>query len=264
MIVHQTLAHLHSLKLGGMAAAFEEQLSLPTGNQTRRSKTGSPCSSSAKPPIAAPSASRRCCAKHKLKYATRHLEDIDQRASRGLDRPAPHQPRPRRMARARPGRPDHRAHRRRQDLARLRARATRLPPRQDNVLHPCAQAPRGTARRPWRWHPQVPARRTRQARPAGAGRLGLARDGCNTAREDLLDVVDDRSDRRATVITGQLPVEHWHAWIAEPTVADAILDRLLHHAHRITLKGESLRRRTPFDPEDSFIVTPHRDLLSYT
>ncbi|MCZ8131730.1 MAG: ATP-binding protein [Steroidobacteraceae bacterium] len=44
------------------------------------------------------------------------------------------------------------------------------------------------------------------------------------------------------MITAQLPVEHWHGWIGEETIADAILDRLLHQAHRITLKGESLRR----------------------
>ena len=61
-------------------------------------------------------------------------------------------------------------------------------------------------------------------------------------REDLLELIDDRADRRATVITAQLPVEHWHGWIGEATIADAILDRLLHHAHRLTLKGESLRR----------------------
>ena len=56
--------------------------------------------------------------------------------------------------------------------------------------------------------------------------------------------VDDRAERHATLITAQLPVEHWHGWIGEATIADAILDRLLHHAHRLTLKGESLRRTT--------------------
>jgi len=55
-------------------------------------------------------------------------------------------------------------------------------------------------------------------------------------------VIDDRSERCATIVTAQLPIEHWHAWIGEATIADTILDRLVHHAHRITLKGESLRR----------------------
>jgi DNA replication protein DnaC len=61
-------------------------------------------------------------------------------------------------------------------------------------------------------------------------------------RADLLELVDDRTARRATIITSQLPIEHWHAWIGDATVADAMLDRLLANCHRITLKGESLRQ----------------------
>ena len=61
-------------------------------------------------------------------------------------------------------------------------------------------------------------------------------------RHDLLEVIDDRTTR-STIITSQLPIEHWHAWLNDPTVADAILDRLVHRAHRIALKGESLRRK---------------------
>lgn len=63
------------------------------------------------------------------------------------------------------------------------------------------------------------------------------------ARRDLLELIDDRHGRRATLITSQLPVEHWHDLIGDPTLADAILDRLVHNAYRITLKGESLRKR---------------------
>jgi DNA replication protein DnaC len=63
------------------------------------------------------------------------------------------------------------------------------------------------------------------------------------ARADLLEIIDDRAGTRsrATILTTQLPVEHWHAWIGDPTIADAVLDRLLSQAHRIHLKGESLR-----------------------
>ena len=61
-------------------------------------------------------------------------------------------------------------------------------------------------------------------------------------RRDLLDILDDRHDRRSTVVTSQLPVDLWHKMIGEPTHADAILDRLVHNAYRITLKGESMRR----------------------
>ena len=63
-------------------------------------------------------------------------------------------------------------------------------------------------------------------------------------RRDLLEVIDDRHGRAATVVTSQLPVPSWHEWIANPTLGDAILDRLVHNAHRIELKGESMRRRT--------------------
>ncbi|MFQ6003955.1 MAG: IS21-like element helper ATPase IstB [Woeseia sp.] len=61
-------------------------------------------------------------------------------------------------------------------------------------------------------------------------------------RRDLLEVLDDRHDRRSTLVTSQLPVEHWHKIIGDPTLADAILDRLVHNAYRINLKGESMRK----------------------
>ena len=58
-----------------------------------------------------------------------------------------------------------------------------------------------------------------------------------------MEVIDDRAGTRATIVTSQLPVEHWHSWIGDATVADAILDRLLSRSHRLVLKGESLRPR---------------------
>ena len=59
---------------------------------------------------------------------------------------------------------------------------------------------------------------------------------------DLLEILDDRVGGRSTLITSQLPTTAWHAWLAEPTIADAIMDRLMHGSHTIALKGESLRR----------------------
>lgn len=61
-------------------------------------------------------------------------------------------------------------------------------------------------------------------------------------RRDLLEVIEDRHGMGSTVITSQLPVEHWHEVIGDPTIADALLDRLVHNAHRVTLKGESMRK----------------------
>jgi DNA replication protein DnaC len=60
-------------------------------------------------------------------------------------------------------------------------------------------------------------------------------------RADLMEVIDDRAGTRATIIASQLPVEHWHAWIGDASIADAILDRLLSRSHRLALKGKSLR-----------------------
>ena len=62
------------------------------------------------------------------------------------------------------------------------------------------------------------------------------------ARHDLLEILEERYGRRSTIVTSQLPVDRWHEIIAEPTYADAILDRLIHNAHRIDLAGESMRR----------------------
>ncbi len=62
-------------------------------------------------------------------------------------------------------------------------------------------------------------------------------------RTDLLEVLDDRVGTRSTLITSQLPLEHWHEYIGDPTLADAILDRLIHSAHKIHLEGESMRKR---------------------
>lgn len=62
-------------------------------------------------------------------------------------------------------------------------------------------------------------------------------------RRDMLELLDDRYGNRSTLVTSQMPVDKWHALIGDPTLGDAILDRLVHNAYRIELKGESMRRR---------------------
>jgi DNA replication protein DnaC len=62
------------------------------------------------------------------------------------------------------------------------------------------------------------------------------------ARHDLLEIIEERYGRRSTIITSQIPVDKWHDLIGDPTYADAILDRIVHNAHRINLTGHSLRR----------------------
>ena len=72
--------------------------------------------------------------------------------------------------------------------------------------------------------------------------FGLAPLSDETVR-DLLEILDDRYDKKSTLITSQLPIDQWHAYLGDRTVADAILDRLVHNSYRIQLKGESMRKR---------------------
>jgi len=76
--------------------------------------------------------------------------------------------------------------------------------------------------------------------------LGLAPLGA-TERRDLLEVIEDRHGSGSTLVTSQLPIENWHDHIGDPTIADAILDRLIHNAHRIQLKGDSMRKKQRLD-----------------
>lgn len=73
-------------------------------------------------------------------------------------------------------------------------------------------------------------------------------------RRDLIEILEDRHGHRSTIVTSQLPVDTWHDYIGDPTLADAILDRLVHNAHRLTLTGESMRKKnaalTPDSPSE--------------
>jgi DNA replication protein DnaC len=71
----------------------------------------------------------------------------------------------------------------------------------------------------------------------------------DSERRDFLEVCDDRYQRRCLILTSQMPVSHWHEQIGDPTLADSILDRILHNAYRIELKGESLRKNLGRQPE---------------
>jgi len=72
--------------------------------------------------------------------------------------------------------------------------------------------------------------------------FGLAPLG-EEVKRDLLEILDDRYDRRSTLITSQLPVDQWHTYLADPTLADAILDRLVHNSYRLALTGASMRKQ---------------------
>ena len=67
-------------------------------------------------------------------------------------------------------------------------------------------------------------------------------------RRDFLEICDSRYQARSVLLTSQVPVASWHAQIGDPTIADSILDRLVHNAHRVELQGESMRRKRPAKP----------------
>jgi len=73
--------------------------------------------------------------------------------------------------------------------------------------------------------------------------LGLGSGLKEAQRQDLLEVLDDRYHCSSTVVTSQMPIKQWHEWIGDPTIADAILDRLVHNSHRIELTGPSMRKK---------------------
>ena len=62
-------------------------------------------------------------------------------------------------------------------------------------------------------------------------------------RRDILELLEDQHGRGATMVAPQFPVDYWHQVLGEPTLADTILDRLLHNAYKITLRGDSMRKR---------------------
>jgi DNA replication protein DnaC len=66
---------------------------------------------------------------------------------------------------------------------------------------------------------------------------------CRDQRHDLLEILEDRHGLKSTLVTSQLPIDHWHEQIGDPTLADAILDRLVHSAHKIKLDGDSMRKQ---------------------
>jgi len=70
-----------------------------------------------------------------------------------------------------------------------------------------------------------------------------------TQRHDLLEVMEDRYGRCSTVVTSQLPVPKWHDWLGDPTLADAVLDRLVHNAYKLELRGSSRRKEKPHTTE---------------
>jgi DNA replication protein DnaC len=246
MLSHPTLDRLYALQLRGMARAFEEQMQMPDlGELSFAERLGLLVDREA-----ADRESRRLT--RRLKEAKLRLEaaveDLDFRIPRGLDKRLV-------LSLASCGWIDQRlnvlitgptgvgksylacalAHK------ACRDGYTVLYHRLSRLLGELALA-RGDGR-----YPQLLAR-------LGKARLLVLDDWgleplTDTHRRDLLEILEDRYDRRSTLVTSQLAVKHWHDALGDPTLADAILDRLVHNAHRIELDGESIRKRRAVQPK---------------
>lgn len=243
MMTNQTLNQLKALRLDGMARAFEEQISLPASHElpfedrlallldreitwrdNRRLE--------------------RLLRAAKLKQPQACIEDVDYRASRGIDK---------RLILALAG-----GDWIRQSQNLLITGATGI----GKSWLACALANQACRQGFSALYVRIPRLLDSLSIAHGDGSFGrqlaqLARIDVlilddwgltpleQLARHDLLEVVDDRVGTRSTIITSQLPVDHWHAWLNDPTLADAILDRLVHQSHRIMLKGDSMRKNRP-------------------
>lgn len=253
MLIQHTLTQLKSLKLDGMARALEEQQTLPTSQELAfEDRLGLLVERE----IVWRDNRRleRLLRQAKLKQAQACMEDIDYRVSRGLDK---------RLMVTLAG----------CDWIR-RSQNVLLtgPTGAGKTWLACALGNQACRQGFSVMHVRVP-RLLEQLRIAhGDGSFGKALAQLakidvlllddwgltpllSSERHDLLEVVDDRVNARSTVITSQLPVEHWHAWLNDPALADAILDRLVHASHRIALKGESLRKKHAENTSTEPIVT---------
>lgn len=239
MLNEQTFEKLFALKLSGMAEAFKEQLQRPEMNDLSFEERFAMLAD-AEYLFRENKRMRRLLRNAKLKLSA-SLEDIDYHAPRGLDKSVI---------------------RSLSNCGWVRKRQNVIivgPTGTGKTYIACALAHRVCREGMSTFYLRTPAlyRTLAMARADGSyarvlSRLGrtslLVLDDLGLAalsdqeRRDLLEVIEDRHGAASTIITSQLPVEHWHEVIGDPTIADALLDRLVHNAHRIGLKGESMRK----------------------
>jgi len=240
MLTQPLLQQLHELRLRGMAAAFEQQLTTLASNDLNFEERLGLL-------IQHELIERQSCRlRQRLRWAkftqTAALEDLDLKAARGIDRAALSQV---------------------TDLGWIRERLNVIVTgptgvgksflacavghaacRADHSVR-CFRLPRlidALTR-----HAVLQTKSTFLRQIAKADLLILDDFGLtplpDQIRRDLLEIFDDRYDRRSTLITSQLPIEQWHAYLEDPTLADAILDRLIHNSYRLALKGDSMRKQ---------------------
>lgn len=239
MMMHTTLAQLRTLKLDGLATGLEEQLIQP-GMAAMSFEERLALLVDREIHCRNDRKLRRLLQQARLKYAQAAIEDIDTRPSRGIDR------------------------REVMSLALgdwVSAGHSVLitgPTGAGKSWLACALAHYACRRGYSALYQRIPRLQEELRIRHGSGAFGkwliqLAKTDVlvlddwgmgaidSMTRSDLLEIIDDRAANKATIITSQLPVDHWHAWIGDPTLADAILDRILQRNHRFTLTGDSLR-----------------------
>jgi DNA replication protein DnaC len=243
MMIHNILAQLRSLKLESLAQSLEEQLVMPGMNALSfEERLGllidREVHSRSERKL------KRLLVQAKLKYAQATIEDIDTRPSRGLDR--------RSVMSLALG----------EWVSSGHSVLISGPTGAGKSWLACALAQYACRRGYTAIYQRVPRLQEEMRIRHGSGTFGkwllqLAKIDVlllddwgmgaidSSTRSDLLEMIDDRAGNKATIITSQLPIEHWHAWIGDATLADAILDRLMQHHHRFTLTGDSLRSKTP-------------------
>lgn len=243
MMMHTTLAQLRTLKLDGLAAGLEDQLTQP-GMAAMSFEERLALLVDREIHTRNDRKLLRLLKNAHLKYAQATLEDIDTRPSRGIDRREV-------MSLA---------------LGDWVSAGTSVlitgPTGAGKSWLACALAQYACRRGYSAVYQRVPRLQEELRIRHGSGTFGkwllqLARTDVlvlddwgmgaidSTTRSDLLEIIDDRATNKATIITSQLPVEHWHAWIGDATIADAILDRIMQRNHRFTLTGDSLRTQRP-------------------
>ena len=240
MMTHATLEQLHELKLHGMHAALQEQLA-QAGMSTLSFEERLALLVEREVHLRHDKRRARLLKEARLKYPQAAIEDLDTRAGRGLDRRAV-------MSLALG-----------EWISAGHAVFITGPTGAGKSWLACALAQYACRRGHSACYQRVPRLGEELRMRHGNGTFGkwltqLARTDVlllddwgmsaldSQARADLLEIIDDRASSRATIITSQLPIEHWHAWIGDVTIADAILDRLMHQHHRFTLTGDSLRQ----------------------
>lgn len=240
MMMHTTLAQLRTLKLDGLATGLEEQLSLP-GMAAMSFEERFALLVDREVHCRNDRRLARLLKLARLKYAQASIEDIDSRPTRGIDRrevmslvlgdwvSAGHSI----LINGKTGTGKSwlacalAQYACRRGYSALYQRVPRL---QEELRIRHGSGVFG------KWLLQLAKTDVLILDDWGVGALDSA------TRSDLLEIIDDRAANKATIITSQLPVDLWHAWIGDPTIADAILDRVMQRNHRFALTGESLRQ----------------------